>query len=102
MSGQVLSLSLLLSKDLYDGGGLRIIEPVTRLNAVPPQSRCVRLHDQPSGRIVREQWSDPVTGNVDFQYLRAGPWVLYALDHTYEHEAVAISDRLATVDGSRP
>lgn len=83
-------------------GSLSIIEPVTRLNAVPPQSRRVRLHDQRSGRLVREQWSDPTTGNVDFQYLREGPWVLYALDHTFEHEAVAISDRLATVDGSRP
>lgn len=84
------------------GGLLRIIEPVTRLNAVPPQSRRVRLHDQLTGYLVREQWSDPVSGYVDFQYLRAGPWVLYALDHTGEHEAVAISDRLATADGSRP
>jgi len=83
-------------------GPLRIIEPVTRLNVVPPQSRRVRLHDQRSGRLVREQWSDPTTGEVDFQYLREGPWVLYALDHTFEHEAVAISDRLATADGSRP
>ena len=87
---------------MEDGGALSIIEPVTRLNAIPPQSRRVRLYDQHSGRIVREQWSDPATGNVDFQYLREGPWVLYALDHTGEHEAVIISDRLATADGSRP
>ncbi len=91
-----------LRRDMEDGGPLSIVEPVTRLNAVPPQSRRVRLHDQRSGRLVREQWSDPTTGEVDFQYLREGPWILYALDHTGEHEAVAISDRLATVDGSRP
>lgn len=94
--------SIPLRRDIEDGGPLSIIEPVTRLNAVPPQSRRVRLCDQRSGRLVREQWSDPTTGEVDFPYLREGPWVLYALDHTYEHEAVIISDRLATVDGLRP
>jgi len=99
MAGRALVLTL--RQDLVDGGNLSIIEPVTRRDIIPPQSRRVRLHDQRSGRLVREQWSDPATGNVDFQYLREGPWVLYALDHTYEHEAVAISDRLATVDGSR-
>lgn len=92
----------ILRRDMVDGGVLRVIEHVTRLNVVPPQSRRVRLHDQRSGRLIREQWSDPTTGEVDFQSLREGPWVLYALDHTYEHEAVAISDRLATADGLRP
>jgi hypothetical protein len=89
-------------RDMQDGGRLSIIEAVTRLNAVPPQPRRVRLCDQVSGRTIREQWSDLTTGLVDFQHLREGPWVLYALDHTFEHEAVAISDRLATVDGARP
>jgi hypothetical protein len=84
------------------GGILRIIEPVTRLNLIPPQPRRVRLCDQASGRVLREQWSHAVSGMVDFQYLSPGPWVLYALDHTHEHEAVAISDRMATVDGLRP
>ena len=97
-----LLLAQQLTRDVYDGGSLHIIEIVTRLNAVPPESRRVRVCDQVSGRCVREQWSDPNNGAVEFQYLREGPWVLYALDHTYEHEAVAISDRLATADGSRP
>jgi hypothetical protein len=96
------AITLLLRRDLYDGGGLRLIEPVTRMNAVPPEPRRVRLCDQVSSRVVREKWSDAVTGEVDFQYLRQGPWLLYALDHTYEHEAVAISDRLATTSGARP
>jgi hypothetical protein len=88
--------------DVVDGGNLSVIEPITRLNAVPPQPRRVRLLDSVSGRIVREQWSDPVTGLVDFQNLREGPWDLYAKDHTFEFEAVAVSDRLATTDGTRP
>lgn len=86
--------------DLEDGGALSVIEPVTRMNS--PVSRRVRLCDQISGRVVREQWSDPATGLVTFTDLREGPWALYALDHTGEFEAVAISDRVATVDGARP
>jgi hypothetical protein len=102
VTGRTMPMPFPLRRDIEDGGPLSIIEPVTRLNTIPPQSRRVRLCDQRSGRLVREQWSDPTTGNVDFQYLREGPWVLYALDHTHEHESVAISDRLATADGSRP
>ncbi len=88
-----------LRRDFEDGGPLSIIEPVTRLNS--PTNRRVRLCDQRSGRIVREGWSDPTTGLITFTHLRQGPWVLYALDHTNEFEAVAIADRLATVDGLR-
>ncbi|MBL0320608.1 MAG: hypothetical protein IPP74_15130 [Alphaproteobacteria bacterium] len=82
------------------GGRLKIIEPVTRLNS--PAYHKVRLIDQARGELIREKWSDKITGNVEFDYLTEGPWVLYAIDHTYEFEAVAISDRMATVDGTRP
>lgn len=98
MTGRVLG-SVLIS-DQMDGGPLSIIEPVTLLNS--PVSRRVRLCDQISGRMVREAWSETDTGNVVFDFIREGPWVLYALDHTNEFEAVAISDRLATTDGERP
>jgi len=100
MAGRAMTLTL--RRDLEDGGPLSVIEPVTRLNAVPPQPRRVRLCDQISGRVVREAWSDPATGLVTFANVREGPWLLYALDHTGEFEAVAISDRVATVDGARP
>lgn len=82
------------------GGSQTIIESVTRLNS--PVGRRVRLYDQRSGRLWREAWSDPTTGLVTLAYLPLGPWVLYALDHTGEFEAVAISDRAATADGERP
>lgn len=88
-----------LRKNMHDGGSLSIIEPVTRLNA--PTNRRVRLCDQRTGRVVREDWSDTTTGLITFTHLRQGPWILYALDHTNEFEAVAIADRLATVDGLR-
>lgn len=86
--------------DVVNSGALSITEPVTRMNS--PVSRRVRLCDQRSGRLVREGWSDPITGNIEFANLREGPWVLYSLDHTGEFEAVAIADRIATADGSRP
>ena len=86
--------------DVEYGGPYCITEPVTRLNGAA--WRRVRLYHQQSGRLVREAWSDATTGDVTFSYLSAGPWVLYALDHTGEFEAVAISDRIATVSGARP
>lgn len=93
-------LPMRFRRDMVDGGGLSIVEPVTLLNM--PVSRRVRLCDQRSGRLARESWSDAETGDVTFEDIREGPWVLYALDHTGEYEAVAISDRVATADGARP
>lgn len=88
------------SRDMVDGGPLTVIEPVTRLNA--PVRRLVRLCDQRNSRLIREAWSDAETGLVTFGLIRQGPWILYALDYTGEFEAVAISDRRATLDGARP
>lgn len=90
----------LYRRSAEDSGPYQIIEPVTILNA--PTQRRTRLVDQTSGRLVGEQWSDPATGLVTFTGLRAGPWLLYAIDHTLSYEAVAISDRIATLNGARP
>ena len=86
--------------DRADGGAYRIVEQVTRLNT--PARRRVRLCDQASGRVVREAWSSADDGSVAFEGLRAGPWLLYALDHTGEFEAEMISDRMATLSGAAP
>ena len=86
--------------DSADGGAYRIVEQVTRLNT--PARRRVRLCDQASGRVVREAWSSADDGSVAFEGLRAGPWLLYALDHTGEFEAEMISDRMATLSGAAP
>lgn len=94
------AMVLTLRRNMEDGGPFSIIEPVTELNS--PISRRVRLCDQPSGRIVWEAWSDPVTGNVTFSKIRSGPWILYSFDHEEDYQAVAISHRYATLDGSRP
>ena len=85
--------------DVEFGGPYRIIEQVTVLDV--PARRLVVLCWQKNGRIVRAAWSDATTGNVDFKNVAAGPWVLYAVDSTGQYEAVAISDRIATVGGGR-
>lgn len=86
-----------LSRDLYFGGTLRIVEQVTRLNS--PAVRRVRLCWQHTGRLVREGWSGS-DGSIVFEHLAAGPWILYVLDHTGEFEAEMIADRMASVDGT--
>lgn len=81
-------------------GLLQITETVTVLNA--PASRPVALIQQAGWKVHRITDSDPVTGTVTFPNLSAGPWVLVSRDPNGEYQAVALSDRLATTDGSRP
>lgn len=47
-----------------------------------PVRRRVRLHDQPSGRALREVWSDAATGAYTFANIRAGLFFVMTLDHT--------------------
>ncbi len=81
-------------------GLLRITETVTVLNA--PAARPVALIQQAGWNVHRLADSDPVTGTVTFSNISAGPWVLVSRDPVGEYQAVALSDRRATPDGSRP
>ena len=70
-------------------------------------SRRTRLCDQWTGVYITEKWSDAATEQVAFDGLAMGrPYVLYCLDETdadgAEYQAVAISWRYPTPDGSRP
>lgn len=47
-----------------------------------PVRRRVRLHDQPTGRALREVWSDATTGAYTFANIRAGVFFVMTLDHT--------------------
>ena len=57
-----------------------------------PVRRRVRLHDQPTGRVVREMWSDPVSGNYQFVGLRAGTYYITAFDHTGLYNGEVVTD----------
>lgn len=56
----------------------------------------VRLHDQPTGRLVQEMWTE-AEGSGEFAYLPAGVYYAAAFDHTRQHAPVAESDLVAEV-----
>ena len=58
-----------------------------------PVYRRVRLHEQISGRIVRETWSDATTGAFSFTGLRLTAYYVVGFDHTGEFGGV-LADNL--------
>jgi len=84
-----------LISDTFDGGAYRITG-TTKNKAAPsdlPVSRRVRLHEQSSGRIVRETWSDATTGAYTFAGLRLTAYYVVSFDHTNTFGGV-IADNL--------
>lgn len=67
----------------------------TTKNVGPPATpvrRRVRLHHQPTGRLVREVWSGETTGAYQFTALRAGTYYVTAFDHTGEFNGEIMTD----------
>ena len=67
-----------------DSGSYRITG-TTKNKAMPsdiPVARRVRLHEQSSGRLVRETWSDATTGAYSFTGLRLTAYYVVSFDHT--------------------
>lgn len=56
-----------ITRDVYDGGGYRIYG-YGRRQGVLARKRF-RLFLRRSGRLIREVWSDPVTGYYEFGYI---------------------------------
>lgn len=69
--------------DVEDGGNYKVTG-TTKVKGAPdsPVSRRVRLHDQLSGRVVREVWSTAGTGAYAFVRIRLGVFYVLSLDHT--------------------
>ena len=68
----------------FDSGTYRITG-TTKNKATPsdlPVARRVRLHEQSSGRLVRETWSDATTGAYSFTGLRLTTYYVVSFDHT--------------------
>jgi hypothetical protein len=91
--GAVLMTALsVATADLPDGvyGGAYKVTGTTKVKATPhaPVSRRVRLHDQLTGLVVREQWSQAVTGEYRFERIRSGVFYVVALDHTGAYNGV--------------
>ena len=84
-----------LISDTFDGGAYRITG-TTKNKATPsdiPVARRVRLHEQISGRIVRETWSDATTGAYSFTGIRLTTYYVVSFDHTNTFGGV-IADNL--------
>lgn len=79
--------------DREDSGVYRITG-TTKNTGTPelPVRRRVRLHDQPSGRVVREVWSDATTGAYTFDRIRMGTYYVTAFDHTGQFSGVIETD----------
>lgn len=81
--------------DLHHGGPYSTEAGSTKVDGSPddtPVRRRVRLHDQPTGRPVREMWSDATTGAYQFTGLRAGLFFVHSLDHTGANSGVTETD----------
>lgn len=77
------------SGDFYAGKGT--IAGTVAIDDDPdiPVRRRVRLHLKVNGVLLKETWSDPVTGAYSFTNLRVGAlFYVIAFDHTGTHNAV--------------
>lgn len=83
----------IMRSDMIDGGSMRVTGIVT--SDGQPAARRVRLHDQPSGRLLRETWSRASDGRYSFDFIRAGTYYAIALDHTGAFDPSAKADLVA-------
>jgi hypothetical protein len=81
--------------DSADSGTLRIAGTVA-IDGTPiePVARRVRLFHQLSGRLVREVWSDPVTGAFAFEGLRHDEYLVLTDDLSKLYDPVARDRRV--------
>jgi hypothetical protein len=63
----------------------------------PPVRRRLVLHDQASGRPVKELWSSASNGQYRFRLLAAGRYFIVGFDHTGLHNGEVITDIVVPV-----
>ncbi len=88
------TFSIQTTRDIYDLGGRGRISGTVRNSGTPdfPVWRRVRLLCKRDGRLIRETWSDPVTGAYEFLWIAEGlRYFVVAHDHTGQYNA-EISD----------
>lgn len=80
-----------LSRDMMDGGASGIAGNVKEFG-VSGRYR-VRLHDQQTGRLIRETWSNSA-GDYEFTHLDEKSKYVIAFDHTSPVQTAAIKDNV--------
>lgn len=85
------------SADLQDGGDGKITGTTNKgLFPGTPVGRRVRLFSERDGRLIREMWSDSVSGEYAFYNVsRAVKYTVIAYDHTGFYNAKIISGATA-------
>lgn len=72
----------------YGGPGVVSGTVVIKGNPDAPGYRRVRLFDRKSGRLLRQTWSDRVTGKYEFRGVAMGrAYTVVGYDHTGQHNA---------------
>jgi len=92
-TNRMLSISAIRRCDFRFGGLSKLVGTVA-ISGSPelPVSRKVRLYRRNGGGLARETYSDS-SGNFSFRYIDNGPWMVVAIDHTNEYNAV-IADNI--------
>lgn len=76
--------------DVEDGGKFKVFGSIKTKGTPPvPAYAKVNLHDRLSGRLVRSQWTNPVTGAYQFSNIRNGDFYVVAFDPLKNWWAVA-------------
>lgn len=73
--------------DSEDGGRVHVAGQVTIGGS--PAARKVRLHTLHNGRLIREAWSDPVTGAYRFDDLKDQPYYVWSEDYQRVYDPVS-------------
>ena len=84
------------------GAGIGRVRSTVQEKGTPntPVHRRVRLVRECDGLVLREQWSDPVTGAYDFQFVdELQTYTVLSYDHTRNFRAV-IADGLTLANGT--
>lgn len=93
---QAVTKTLAAQIDREDGGAGRIVGTVKEKNtpANTPLKRRVVLLSMPGSRVMRETWSDPVTGAYEFREIAIDrTYTVIAYDHTGIYRGV-VADNL--------
>lgn len=83
-------------RNIYQGGSGRVYGTVKEKGTPnAPLWRRVRLFDELNNLLVREQWSDPVTGAYSFDYVdTTRRYTVLSYDHTGAYRAVVADGQI--------
>lgn len=84
-SASILMRREISTRDLSEFGGAGRIAGTVKVDSTPDYAvwRRVRLFDRRNNALVRESWSNPVTGAYSFEGINpARTYVVIAYDHT--------------------